>query len=79
MVPLLAPERQQPADGGPEGQVGWIDAVVILAVVAGMAFVIKDWDGGLSAQEYGEIIGAAVAAAVAVYAVPNRTAYLPEG
>ncbi len=50
----------------------YVRKALTAGVVAAMAFAVKDWDGGLTPEEWAEIVGAFVAAAVATYAVPNR-------
>ncbi len=58
--------------------IAYVRKALTAGVVAALAFAVKDWDGGLTAAEYGEIVGAFVAAAVATYAVPNQTAAVPD-
>ena len=59
--------------------IAYVRKAVTAGIIAGMAFVIKDWDGGLTATEYAEIVGAFISAAVAVYAVPNKGAVSTPG
>jgi len=51
----------------------YIRKAITAAVMAAVAMAIKDWSGGLTPEEYGQIIGSAVAAGVAVYVSPANT------
>jgi hypothetical protein len=51
--------------------VAYIRKAITAGIVTGIAFAIKDWDGGITSDEWIQIIGATLAAATATYAVPN--------
>jgi len=46
---------------------------IVAAVAAAIAMAVKNWSGGLTPEEYGQIAGAAVTAGIAVYASPANT------
>lgn len=48
---------------------------IAAALSAGFATVVANYPDGYTANEIGGIVGAAVAAALVVYSVPNKGAY----
>lgn len=54
-----------------------IRKAITAGVIAAASFIVKDWDGGINVGESLQVIGAAFAAFVAVYAVPNDGGRIP--